>query len=181
MILTGRAGLVALICILPIAVSDWPARAFVLLLAALGVAVTVDAGLAASTRGLRYTRSPDTSTRLGQRVDVGLQIDNTGGRRFRGKIRDAWPPSAGGTPRSHTVNVPAGGRHHIHTALHPVRRGDQQAAAVTARSIGPLGLAGRQSSRAVPGRVRVLPPFLPGSTCLRGLPNCGNSTGCCRR
>jgi uncharacterized protein (DUF58 family) len=93
-------------------------------------------------------------------VDAGLQIDNAGRRRCRGKIRDAWPPSAGGTPRTHTVSVPAGGRHHIHTELHPVRRGDQRAAAVTARSIGPLGLAGRQSSRAVPGQVRVLPPFL---------------------
>jgi uncharacterized protein (DUF58 family) len=159
-ILTGRAGLVALICVLPIAVSGWPAKAFVALLAALAVVVAVDAGLAASTRRLRYTRAPDASTRLGQQVDAGLRIDNDGRRRFRGKIRDAWPPSAGGTPRTHTVNVPAGAQHHIHTALHPVRRGDQRAAAVTARSIGPLGLAGRQSSRAVPGQVRVLPPFL---------------------
>ena len=160
MILTGRAGLVALICILPIAVSDWPAKAFVVLLAGLVIVVAVDAGLAASTRGLRYTRSPDSSTRLGQQVDAGLQIDNDGRRRFRGEIRDAWPPSAGATPRAHTVSVPAGAQHHIHTALRPVRRGDQRAAAVTARSIGPLGLAGRQSSRAVPGQVRVLPPFL---------------------
>jgi uncharacterized protein (DUF58 family) len=44
--------------------------------------------------------------------------------------------------------------------LRPIRRGDQQSAAVTARSIGPLGLAGRQKSRPVPGQVRVLPPFL---------------------
>ena len=160
MILTGRAGLVALICVLPIAVSDWPAKAFVALLATLAIVVAADAGLAASPRRLRYTRSPDTSTRLGQQVDAGLRIDNDGRRRFRGKIRDAWPPSAGATPRAHAVIVPAGAQHHIHTALHPVRRGDQRAAAVTARSIGPLGLAGRQSSRAVPGQVRVLPPFL---------------------
>jgi uncharacterized protein (DUF58 family) len=159
-ILTGRAGLVALICILPIAVSGWPAKAFVALLLTLAIVVAVDAGLAASTRSLRYTRSPDSSTRLGQQVDTGLQVDNDGRRRFRGNIRDAWPPSAGATPRAHTVSVPAGAQHHIHTALHPVRRGDQRAAAVTARSIGPLGLAGRQSSRAVPGQVRVLPPFL---------------------
>ena len=160
MILTGRAGLVALICILPIAVSGWPAKAFVALLLTLAIVVAVDAGLAASTRSLRYTRSPDSSTRLGQQVDAGLQVDNDGRRRFRGNIRDAWPPSAGATPRAHTVSVPAGAQHHIHTALHPVRRGDQRAAAVTARSIGPLGLAGRQSSRAVAGQVRVLPPFL---------------------
>ena len=160
MILTGRAGLVALICVLPIAVSDWPAQAFVALLATLAIGVAADAGLAASPRGLRYTRSPDISTRLGQQVNAGLRIDNGGRRRFRGEIRDAWPPSAGATPRAHAVVVPAGAQHYIHTTLRPVRRGDQRAAAVTARSIGPLGLAGRQSSRAVPGQVRVLPPFL---------------------
>jgi uncharacterized protein (DUF58 family) len=159
-ILTGRAGLVALICVLPIAVSDWPAQAFVALLATLAIGVAADAGLAASPRGLRYTRSPDISTRLGQQVNAGLRIDNGGRRRFRGEIRDAWPPSAGATPRAHAVVVPAGAQHYIHTTLRPVRRGDQRAAAVTARSIGPLGLAGRQSSRAVPGQVRVLPPFL---------------------
>ena len=160
MILTGRAGLVALIFILPIAVSPWPATAFVALLAALAMVVAADAGLAASTRGLRYTRSPDTSTRLGQQVDASLMIYNEGRRRFRGKIRDAWPPSAGAAPRTHTVDVAAGQRQHVDTVLRPVRRGDQRAAALTARSIGPLGLAGRQSSQTVPGQVRVLPPFL---------------------
>ena len=160
MILTGRAGLVALIFILPIALSPWPATAFVVLLAALAMVVAADAGLAASTRGLRYTRSPDTSTRLGQQVDTSLLIYNDGRRRFRGKIRDAWPPSAGAAPRTHTVDVAAGQRQHVDTVLRPVRRGDQHAAALTARSIGPLGLAGRQSSQTVPGQVRVLPPFL---------------------
>lgn len=160
MILTGRAGLVALIFIFPIALSPWPATAFVVLLAALAMVVAADAGLAASTRGLRYTRSPDTSTRLGQQVDASLLIYNDGRRRFRGKIRDAWPPSAGAAPRTHTVDVAAGQRQHVDTVLRPVRRGDQRAAALTARSIGPLGLAGRQSSQTVPGQVRVLPPFL---------------------
>ena len=35
MILTGRTGLLALICVLPIALSPWPARSFVALLVAL--------------------------------------------------------------------------------------------------------------------------------------------------
>ncbi|MBZ4513138.1 DUF58 domain-containing protein, partial [Mycobacterium avium subsp. hominissuis] len=38
MILTGRTGLVALICVLPIALSPWPAMVFTALLAALAVA-----------------------------------------------------------------------------------------------------------------------------------------------
>jgi uncharacterized protein (DUF58 family) len=159
-ILTGRTGLVALICILPIALSPWPARAFVVLLVALAILVAVDVGLAASTRRLRYARSPDSSARLAQQVDVSLLIDNEGRRRFRGQIRDAWPPSARAEPRIHPVGIAPGQRLHVVTVLRPVRRGDQRAAAVTARSIGPLGLAGRQSSQSVPGQVRVLPPFL---------------------
>ena len=160
MILTGRTGLVALICVLPIALSPWPAKAFLVLLVLLAILVAVDIGLAASPSRLRYARSPDTSARLAQQVDAGLLIHNDGRQRFRGQIRDAWPPSARAEPRAHTVNIAAGQREHVDTVLRPVRRGDQRAAAVTARSIGPLGLAGRQRSRPVPGQVRVLPPFL---------------------
>jgi uncharacterized protein (DUF58 family) len=159
-ILTGRAGLAALIFILPIALSPWPAKAFVALLVALAIVVAIDIGLAASTRRLRYSRSPDSSARLGQQVDAGLQIYNDGRRRFRGQIRDAWPPSARAEPRIHAVTIAAGQSQHVRSVLRPVRRGDQRAAVVTARSIGPLGFAGRQRSQPVPGQVRVLPPFL---------------------
>ncbi|GAA4295195.1 DUF58 domain-containing protein [Mycobacterium paraffinicum] len=160
MVLTGRTGLVALMCVLPIALSPWPARTFAVLAVTLGVVVAVDIGLAAGTRRLRYIRSPDRSVRLAQQVDVGLLIHNDGRRRFRGQVRDAWPPSAGARPRIHPVNIPAGQHQHIQSQLRPVRRGEQRAAVVTARSIGPLGLAGRQGSQAVPGLLRVLPPFL---------------------
>ncbi|SOX56421.1 DUF58 domain-containing protein, partial [Mycobacterium ahvazicum] len=159
-ILTGRTGLVALICIIPIALSPWPAKVFEVLLATLAVAVVVDIALAASTRKLRYVRSPNCSVRLGQPVDIRLEIHNDGSRRFRGQIRDAWPPSARAEPRIHAVKIAAGNVQQVQTHLRPVRRGDQRAAAVTARSIGPLGLAGRQGSQPVPGQVRVLPPFL---------------------
>ncbi|WP_406813749.1 DUF58 domain-containing protein [Mycobacterium sp. M23085] len=160
MVLTGRTGLVALICVLPIALSPWPATTFVVLLLALALAVMLDVGLAASTTQLRYVRSPDRSARLGQQVECGLSIHNDGARRFRGQLRDAWPPSAQAQPRTHPVDIPAGQDQHVQSRLQPVRRGDQRATVVTARSIGPLGLAGRQGSRPVPGQLRVLPPFL---------------------
>ncbi|OBJ14462.1 DUF58 domain-containing protein [Mycobacterium colombiense] len=160
MVLTGRTGLVALICVLPIALSPWPATTFAALLMALAIAVVLDIVLAAGTTKLRYVRSPDRSARLGQQVECGLWIHNDGARRFRGQIRDAWPPSAQARPRIHPIDIPAGQDQHVQTQLQPVRRGDQRATVVTARSIGPLGLAGRQGSRPVPGQLRVLPPFL---------------------
>lgn len=160
MVLTGRTGLIALICVAPITLSPWPARSFVVLLVLLAAAVAGDVWLAASPRALRFTRAPINSVRLGDEVNAGLLVHNGGRRRFRGRVRDAWPPSACAEPRVHTVDIVAGRGQRVDTRLRPVRRGDQRSAAVTARSIGPLGLAGRQSTQRVAGRLRVLPPFL---------------------
>ncbi|MCV7280901.1 DUF58 domain-containing protein [Mycolicibacterium flavescens] len=160
MVLTGRAALVAGLCVLPITVSPWPATTFVALLAGLALLVGFDAALAGSTRRLTFTRSGDVTARLGQRVDAVLLVENTGSRRVRGVIRDAWAPSARAEPRTHPVKVDPGQRVSLTTTLYPLRRGDQESAAVTVRSIGPLGIAGRQRSHRVPWQVRVLPPFL---------------------
>lgn len=160
MVLTGRTGLVALICVVPIAVAPWPATAFVVLAALLAAAVGVDIALAASTKALQFSRSGDTSARLGEPVNVSLLVHNGGTRTFRGTVRDAWAPSTRAEPRSHELTLPPGHRQPVATALRPIRRGDQVSAVVTARSVGPLGLAGRQSSHRVPWTVRILPPFL---------------------
>lgn len=160
MVLTGRTGLVALMCVLPVAFAPWPATAFVVLLAALGSAVAVDMVLAASSRGLEFSRSGDTSARLGEPVSIALSVRNTGSRTFRGMVRDAWAPSTRAQPRIHDVHIAPGQQQQLTTTLNPMRRGDQASAAVTARSVGPLGLAGRQRSHHVPWTVRILPPFL---------------------
>jgi uncharacterized protein (DUF58 family) len=159
-ILTGRTGLLALLCVLPIALSPWPAAAFILLLVLLAVALLADVALAANPSQLQYTRSPNGSVRLGEPINLVLLIHNDGRRRFRGRVRDAWAPSTRAEPPTHSVDIVAGQIQRVDTCLRPVRRGDQHSAAVTARSIGPLGLAGRQKTRPVSGQVRVLPPFL---------------------
>lgn len=160
MILTRRAALIALIGVVPVTLSHRPATAFAVSLAGLAVAVAVDIGLAADPAALRFTRSGDSSARLGQPVQTTLLVTNDGQRRFRGRIRDAWPPSACAEPRTRPVDLAPGQRERVVSELRPVRRGDQHAALVTARSVGPLGLAGRQRSTPVPGQVRILPPFL---------------------
>jgi uncharacterized protein (DUF58 family) len=160
MVLTGRTGLVALVCVLPIAVAPWPATVFVVLALLLAAAVGLDIVLAAGTKALQFSRSGDTSARLGEPVHVALVVHNGGTRTFRGSVRDAWAPSTRAEPRSHDLTLAPGHRQQVDTALRPIRRGDQVSAMVTARSIGPLGLAGRQSSHRVPWTVRILPPFL---------------------
>lgn len=160
MILTGRAGLLALLCAVPVLFSPSPAVVFWTLAGLLTIAIVCDVALAGSPRALRLTRGGPTSARLGQPVSVDLTVENGGRARFRGVVRDAWAPSARAHPRTHAVDLPVGQRVRISTELTPARRGDQVSALVTARSVGPLGLAGRQGSHRVPWQVRILPPFL---------------------
>jgi uncharacterized protein (DUF58 family) len=72
--------------------------------------------------------------------------------------RSARPGRLPLEPR-HVLDLAPGTAARIETTLTPTRRGDRKPDLVTVRSIGPLGLAGRQVSREVPWRVRVLPPF----------------------
>jgi uncharacterized protein (DUF58 family) len=157
--MTGRAGLLALAGVLVVGFllpSGWGVLALAALLATL---VVVDLVLAGSVRALLLSRAGDLSVRLGEPATVTLLVTNPSARRVRGLLRDAWPPSAGARTTRHRVDVPPGERRRIDTVLHPTRRGDRPAYRVTVRSIGPLGLAARQGSHAVPWRVRVLPPF----------------------
>ncbi len=158
MALTGRAAHAALIATLVVLV----ARDGTALLAVNGLllaAIIADLILAAPVRPLRLTRAGDTKAALGQSLWVELTVANPGPRTLRADIRDAWQPSAGAQPHHTRVHIPAGTRATLTTTLMPARRGDKSAAAVTIRSLGPFGLAGRQASRPAPWTVRVLPPF----------------------
>lgn len=158
MALTGRAALLALLGVLPVALLPSGATVLLVLLALL-VAVAVDLLLAAPVSGLRLARGGATACRLGERVEVQLTVGNSSSRRLRAFLRDAWVPSAGASPRTHEVDVPAGERRVVTTSLHPTRRGDRRPDRVTVRSLGPLGVAARQGRHEVAWRVRVQPPF----------------------
>jgi uncharacterized protein (DUF58 family) len=156
--ITGRAGLLALLgaLVVGLVLPSWGGVGLVTLV--LLLAVGVDLALAGSVGGLRFSRSGGRLVRLGEPASVSLTVDNPGRARVRGLLRDAWPPSAGAAER-HVVDVPAGGRQTVVIDLLPTRRGDRIAHRVTVRALGPLGLAARQGSHAVPWTVRVLPPF----------------------
>ncbi|MCW2777988.1 MAG: hypothetical protein JWN17_1713 [Frankiales bacterium] len=158
MALTGRAALLALLALVPVVLV--PSRVTVLVLTlALLVAVGVDVALAGPVSALRLSRSGSTACRLGEPASVDLALVNTGTRRVKGVLRDAWVPSAGATPRVRPLDVPPGERRVLTTSLLPTRRGDRRPDRVTVRSVGPLGLAARQGRHEVPWRVRVQPPF----------------------
>jgi uncharacterized protein (DUF58 family) len=158
MALTGRAALVALIGTLA-AVLLRTVRGLVTVDSLIAAAIAADIALAGSVRQLQMSRSGDTRILLGERGAATLTITNPGRRAVRGLLRDAWQPSLSATGRAE-IAIPPGGRAAVTTAMQPTRRGDKAAGKVTVRSVGPLGLAARQVSRAVPWTVRVLPPFL---------------------
>ncbi|HYN75600.1 MAG TPA: DUF58 domain-containing protein [Candidatus Limnocylindria bacterium] len=164
MALTGRLALLALVGAMVVAAlvggAGWSVRSALLAVDGLLVAaVLLDLALAGSVRALQLTRAGDTRVRLGEAATVDLLVSNPGRRPVRGRLRDAWPPSAGVLEQRHLVAVPPGERRRVTSSMRPTRRGDRRAARVTVRSTGPLGLAARQGSHVVPWTVRTLPPF----------------------
>jgi uncharacterized protein (DUF58 family) len=159
MALTGRAALAALLATIVVVAVPAGGTTVAVALVALVVLVAVDVSLAASPRSVELGRSGADATRLGEPVQVVVAVRNSGGRRLRGRVRDGWPPSAGASPRSFTVDIAPGDRVLVTSTLRPTRRGVREAAGVTLRCIGPLGLAGRQRTRPAPWAVRVLPAF----------------------
>jgi uncharacterized protein (DUF58 family) len=178
LVLTGRAGAVAAAGSVVVGVVSGvlhvPGWAGIAAFeAALGCGVVADALRAGSVRDLVFNRSGDATVRLGESATVSLDVVNASDRPLRGSLRDAWAPSAGNVapvtqsrqvlelakePR-HALAIAANGTQRVETVLTPTRRGDRTPDRVTIRSLGPLGLAGRQLSREVPWRLRVLPPF----------------------
>ncbi|MBT2442840.1 DUF58 domain-containing protein [Streptomyces sp. ISL-36] len=164
MALTGRTALLAALGSLPVGILAPSWTGMLAVNAPLSLAILCDYAMAAPVRTLQFTRSGDTTVRLGDGADVQLTVTNPSRRRLRAQLRDAWPPSswATGTEQAASrkiLTVPADERRRISTALRPTRRGDRHAERITVRSYGPLGLAARQGSHKVPWTVRVLPPF----------------------
>lgn len=119
----------------------------------------LDVGAAASPRHVAATRTVDGPCRLGQDVTTRLTLSSRSQRSMRLRVRDAWPPSAHARTSPSHVRLAPGGRAEVVTYLAPTRRGTRQAGPVTLRSVGPLGLGGRQASLEAPASVSVLPAF----------------------
>ncbi|MQA94140.1 MAG: DUF58 domain-containing protein [Streptosporangiales bacterium] len=157
MAISGRAALIALIGALVVPFTGrWGVAAIGGLLL---LGILADLLLAGSVRSLVVQRGGDTRVRLGETATVTLTLANPGRRRVRGRLRDAWPPSAGASPRDQALDLPPGERRRITTSLTPTRRGDRAADRVTIRAYGPLGLAARQGAHRAPWTLRALPPF----------------------
>ncbi|KGN42355.1 DUF58 domain-containing protein [Knoellia aerolata] len=158
MALTARALWLVLLGIVPVVLRPAASTVWLWLLLC-AVVAGVDAWLAPRPRALHLERALPPSVRLGESVRTSLLVTNPGTRTAVGVLRDAWPPSAGAELTRHTLRLPGGERTRLTTVLTPTRRGDRHADRVTLRLRGPLGVAARQASVGVPGRLRVLHAF----------------------
>ncbi len=156
MAIEPRAALVALAGVLIALLAPLGALPADLALVAL---ILADVILAGAPRQLAIDRGRTGAVRLGESTTVELALTNLGRRRARGRLRDGWVPSAGAHPRVVRFDVPAGQVRRVSITLVPSRRGTRRSARITVRSLGPLGLAGRQGHRGLAGAVTVLPPF----------------------
>lgn len=169
MFVTGRlslvvaAGVVPVIALSAAGVDAWLALAIWLVLCA--VAVGVDAAVAADPREVQVERDIPRRALLHAAVETTLTL--RGPRRLRGWVRDGWQPTAGAPLPRERVDLEPGAAFRVAVPLRPRRRGELVSEFVVLRSLGPLGLAGRQSRLDVRGAIRVLPPF----TARRHLPS----------
>ncbi len=128
-------------------------------LLAVVLVVALDLALAPSPRGAGLLRGKPGTVRLGDPATSALTVTNRGTRSLALQVRDAWQPSAGARDNRFKLRLAPEDRQVLHTPLLPRRRGDLRADGVTVRSWGPLHLAAKQRTYAVPGTVRALPPF----------------------
>ena len=158
MSISGRVPLLLLLGVVAVVLRPQAGTAWLWVLAVL-LLVGVDLLLAPSPTLLAVERRPTGSVRLGDPTSTTLVATNGSRRRLRGVVRDAWQPTAGAVHNRHRITLDPSGRSVLTTPLTPRRRGDLRAVGVTVRLRGPLGLAARQRTREVEGRVRALPPF----------------------
>lgn len=164
MAISGRVPLLVLLGLVAVVLRPSVGTVW-LWLAVVALVVVVDLALTPSPATLALSRRPVGAVRLGEATRTELVVRNEGRRSVRGRVRDAWQPSAGagaGTDdraNRHAIRLAPGDGARLTTALLPVRRGDLRAAGVSVRLAGPLGTAYRQRTLDVPGSVRALPAF----------------------
>lgn len=158
MFVTGWSVLLAALGAIPAALTQQRNVAWLWVLG-VAVLVAIDVWAAPSPQRIGAKRRVPASVRLTESTSAKLDLINTGKRRVRGAIRDAWQPSAGASDTRHQFSLAGGETLALTTHLTPTRRGDRKSVGVTIRTSGPLRLAGRQRTIPLVDTLRVLPEF----------------------
>jgi uncharacterized protein (DUF58 family) len=155
---TRRLAALAAIAALAVLLAD-EALAFWLVNALLLAVAVADGVLAVGPDRIEVRRDIPEVLPLGGSGTVTWRVTNPSGTAVRVALADELAPSLRPSGRGLDAVVPAGRSVEGSATIHPARRGRFDPHRVGVRTYGPLGLVGRQRSRHVPGRLRVLPPF----------------------
>lgn len=157
---TRRLALVAALASVLVMVGPFPAPwGLVVANAVLVSLAAADALRAPRPDRVAVERDAPAIVALDGRAHIVWRVSNPTGRRLRVSVADQLAPSLRAGLRRFSVEVPPLGRKTVTTGINPSRRGRFTPTEMDVRVFGPLGLAGRQARRAVPGIVRVYPPF----------------------
>lgn len=119
-------------------------------IAAVIVLVALDVGRAPRPGELRIVRRAPDVLRLGRPAEIVVSVHAPTTRPLSVELHDASPPSIRRRPVRHRVTIEPGGWSDLVARVVPARRGRVRLGPITVRTVGPLGLAGRQ------GRVRLI-------------------------
>lgn len=151
-VLVGGAGLVALVAG-PGGVGFW------IVAGVIAVAAVIDGLLAPSPTVVGVERRLPAGAVLGQQVRARWIVTNRSGRRVDVAVADDLAPSLQAATRRCRVRLPSRSTATVAFDLRPARRGRFVLDEVVIRTVGPLGLVGRQRARALVDVLRVYPRF----------------------
>ena len=150
MFVTGRFALLVALGAIPVVI--WPTGWTVLAWAAGAFFVALcDFLLAGPTTAVNVSRAKTAPIRLGEHTTTSLSVVNTSRRRYRGRLRDAWQPSAGAGADTHDrrpVREPG-----FYTDL--ARRWEELRLQVSGDPAPPGPLSNRQDLDLAPGQRQV--------------------------
>jgi uncharacterized protein (DUF58 family) len=133
-----------------------PGIALLLLDGALAAAIIGDVLRAPDPARIPRERRHPEVVSTGREVEIALHVMNPARRRVRAEVRDGTVPSLRADPTRWT-GVLHPGTGVIRTTLRPERRGRFALGPVTVRTLGPLGLAGRQRTIDLRTELKVYP------------------------
>jgi uncharacterized protein (DUF58 family) len=155
---TRRLAVVAALGALAVVAADSVAAFWVLNALLVAVAVA-DWALTPPVGRVEVRREVPEAVPLGGRITLTWRVRNTSDRALSVVVADELAPSLRPSRRRFEARIPARSTVTATAELRPVRRGRFDPHRVTVRVHGPLGLAARQGTVVVPGRLRVLPSF----------------------
>jgi uncharacterized protein (DUF58 family) len=121
--------------------------------------VIADIAMSPAPSAVSVVRELPGALTLGADGEVVWRVRNPGNRRLTVAVADALAPSLHPGTRRVRLDLPPKATVAARTTIVPSRRGRFEPDQVVVRTLGPLGLAGRQRKRSLPGLLRVLPVF----------------------